>query len=186
MHGSRPPPFPPRHTHTFSPNTLKHLGSAVWNGHQSRCNRAALSANLGICATAGKPCKLSPERQCHLLHIYLLLNCFTCCLELPDRLLKLCQTYAKCIFTMKGGPVGQSGCRRTTGGTSVGKDLQLSTRRQGDANDTIAAVFNMPGSRRLAPTLSGMSGISGNSNTFSERYCCPCTLWVRKQSIDTL
>lgn len=86
----------------------------------------------------------------------------------------LCQASAKCVSTMKEGPVGQRGCRRTTGGTSVGKDLQLSTRRQGDANDTIAAVFNMPGSRRLAPTLSGMSGISGNSNTFSERYCCPC------------
>ncbi len=65
--------------------------------------------------------------------------------------------------------MGRVPCRRTTGGTVGGKDLQLSMRRQGDANDTIAAVFNMPGSRRLAPTLSGMSGISGNSNTFSER-----------------
>ena len=52
---------------------------------------------------------------------------------------------------------------------SVGKDLQLNMRRHGDTNDAIAAVFNMPGSRRLAPTLSGMSGISATSNTFSER-----------------
>ncbi|DBB14361.1 TPA: hypothetical protein ACH3X3_004662, partial [Trebouxia sp. C0006] len=57
--------------------------------------------------------------------------------------------------------------RRTTGGS---KGLDMSMRRQGDANDTIAAVFNMPGSRRLNPTLSGMSGFSATSNTFSERY----------------
>jgi len=50
----------------------------------------------------------------------------------------------------------------------------MSMRRQGDANDTIAAVFNMPGSRRLNPTLSGMSGFSATSNTFSERYSCCC------------
>ena len=48
-------------------------------------------------------------------------------------------------------------------------------QRRNDGNDTIAAVFNMPGSRRLNPTLSGMSGISATSNTFSER-CLPAQL----------
>ena len=62
-------------------------------------------------------------------------------------------------------------CRRTTGGTVASKAaLDTGLRWQGDpANDTIAAVFNMPGAQRLKPTLSGMSGLSNNSNTFSER-----------------
>ena len=56
--------------------------------------------------------------------------------------------------------------------------MDVSLQRRGDDNDTIAAVFNMPGSRRLNPTLSGMSALSGTSNTFSERcsqHCCCST-----------
>ena len=72
------------------------------------------------------------------------------------------------IFTE--GSFAQS--RRTTGGTVASKSaMDTGLRWQGDAaNDTIAAVFNMPGAQRLKPTLSGMSGLSNNSNTFSERY----------------